>query len=98
MSAFPVSEPEFRNRSELTLSGLLVDDPIHAAPSMTVRKGEGFLMRVEVERFSLARQPPALENLPRTKPRGSWRNLWGKCADGCGDGWIGGSSEGVCGS
>ena len=39
MSAFPVSEPEFRNRSELTLSGLLVDDPIHAAPSMAVRKG-----------------------------------------------------------
>ena len=40
------------------------------------RNGEGFLMRVAAERFALARQRPALENLPRRKPRGSWIILW----------------------
>jgi hypothetical protein len=55
--------------------------------------GEGFLMRVAAIRCALARPRPALENLPRTKPRGSWCDLWGKCADGWGDGCVRGSVE-----
>jgi len=61
----------------------------------TVRKGEGFLMRVAAERCALARPRPALENLPRRKLRGSWCDLWGKCADGWGDGCMKGSAEGA---
>ncbi|MFO8127052.1 AI-2E family transporter [Yoonia sp.] len=56
--------------------------------------GEGFLMRVASERCALARPRPALENLPRRKPRGSWCDLWGKRTDGWGDGWVIRSAEG----
>lgn len=39
-----------------------------------------------------------LTNLGRRKPRGSWTDLWGKCADGWGDGWVKGAAEGVHGT
>ena len=61
-------------------------------------KGEGFLMRVVAERCSLARPRRALENLPRWKPRWSWIRLWGKCADGRGDGCIRSAADGVPGA
>jgi hypothetical protein len=57
--------------------------------------GEGFLMRVAAERCAIARQRPALENLPRRKPRGSWIILWGKCAEGWSNGFIRGAAEGA---
>ncbi len=57
--------------------------------------GEGFLMRVAAERIALARQRPALGNLPRRKPRGSWIDLWGKSAVVWGDGCVRGSAEGA---
>ena len=38
-------------------------------------------MRVPALQCVQAREGPALENLPRTKARASWRYLWGKCAD-----------------
>jgi len=60
--------------------------------------GEGFLMRVAAERCALARPRPALENLPRWKPRGSWIRLWGKCAVGWGDRCIRGVAEGALGA
>ena len=66
----------------------------HAYRSI-VHYGEGFLMRVAAERWGLARPRPGLENLPRRKPRGSWIDLWRKCADGWGDGCVRGSAEGV---
>lgn len=51
-----------------------------AAPQHSFRgrkaAGEGFPMRVAAERCSLARLRPALENLPRWKPRGAWNRLW----------------------
>jgi hypothetical protein len=60
--------------------------------------GEGFLMRVGVERLAFARQRPALANLPRRKLRGSWNILWGKSAEGCSDGCIRGAAEGAHGA
>lgn len=63
-----------------------------------VRKGEGFPMRVALERCSLARPRPGLENLPRWKPRGSWIKLWGKCANGRGGGCIRGAANGEAGA
>src|SRR6056297_706906 len=61
------------------------------------RKGEGFLLLVAAERWSLARPRPALENLPRRKPRRSWIRLWGKCADGWRDGCIRSAADGAPG-
>jgi hypothetical protein len=55
-------------------------------------------MRVAAERCALARPRPALENLPRRKPRVSWIVLWGKCADGWDDGRFKGAAEGVHGT
>ena len=48
----------------------------HRDQQLDVRSGEGFLMWVAVERCALARPRPALENLPRWKPRGVWSRLW----------------------
>jgi hypothetical protein len=66
-----------------------------AAQCTEGRNSEGFLMRIAAERWGLARPRPALENLPRRKPRGSWIDLWGKYADGWGDGFVRGSAEGA---
>jgi hypothetical protein len=66
-----------------------------AARCVKGSNGEGFLMRVAAERWGLARPRPALENLPRRKPRGSWIDLWGKCVDGWGDSCVRGSAEGA---
>jgi hypothetical protein len=55
-------------------------------------------MRVAAERCAQARPRLALENLPRTKPRGSWIDLWGKCADCWNDGCVKGAAEGVHGT
>jgi hypothetical protein len=63
--------------------------------SWTVGFGEGFLMRVAAIRCARARLRPALENLPRRKPRGAWIDLWGKCADVWSDGCVWGLAEGV---
>lgn len=63
-----------------------------------VMNGEGFPMRVALERCSLARPRPALENLPRWKPRGSWIRLWGKCANGRGGCCIRGAADGEAGA
>ena len=41
---------------------------------------------------------PTLTNLGRTKPRGSWNDLWGKCADGWGDRGVKCAAEGVHGT
>jgi hypothetical protein len=72
--------------------------PHRSDPNLgNVWNGEGFLMRVAAKRCALARPRPALENLPRTKPWGSWIVLWGKCADGWDDGWFKGAAEGVHG-
>ena len=38
---------------------------------------------------------PTLTNLGRTKPWGSWNDLWGKCADGWGDRGVKCAAEGV---
>ena len=70
-------------------------DRLSAALGANGGSGEGFLMRVAAYRCALARQRPALENLPRWKPRGSWIDLWGKSAVGWGDGCFRGSAEGA---
>ena len=60
----------------------------NAASCMNVCFGEGFLMRLPTLRCVWVHERPALKNLPRTKLRGSWWYLWGKCADARCDGDV----------
>lgn len=51
-------------------------------------------MRAAARGCGLVRGRPALEILPRWRPRGSGLCLWGKCAARCGDGRVRASAGG----
>jgi len=68
-SNFPGPTLLRRGQPEFVALGLKLPFMAFAANG---RYGEGFLMRVAAERYSLARLRAALENLPRRKPRVVW--------------------------